>query len=521
MKTFHYACPGDKDDPEITYTGYEDELGNITKHGRYLANIFTDQNHKISLNYKQGKLDGLGTINSSNITATLKYDTDKLISINCVGEWTGGGKLILNYSLGDNGCLKGAFELKEYSFYNRYQIKGQVDEKGRATGWFEINGNRQYYEQGYCLGSDDKIIETSRAYFIEKKLSEKELHDKGFYVKTDSVVEVSFKKLVDRLQKFLQEEYGVPMRVRCVDLKVENTINLDNVFKRSSIVESPLTYMSAELYQKILAQIKDNNLQTPIMYDSRLEKYYILKVDRETRLYIPVEAEDEFKEITGDKKEKISHNNESCGVVTDYDGNKYQTVKLGSQCWMKENLRSTHYADGTEIGKASRYNPNNDASKVSEYGFLYTWTAVMHGATSSNETPSNVQGICPNGWHVPSDAEWRLLDSYVRDKPQYLCNNEKAYIAKSLASTKGWGEGGNGETCKVGDNPQYNNATGFSALPAASYCSGNYTKYLEAFFWSTTGFSRPEGRKLSSGDYNLDRFTMNKSDAASVRCLRD
>ncbi|MBR4535035.1 MAG: hypothetical protein IKO62_00075 [Bacteroidales bacterium] len=109
-------------------------------------------------------------------------------------------------------------------------------------------------------------------------------------------------------------------------------------------------------------------------------------------------------------------------TVTDYDGNIYYTVQIGSQCWMKQNLRTTHYANGASIALGSststttayRYYPNNNSSNVSTYGYLYNWPAVMHGASSSSSNPSGVQCICPNGWHVPSDAEWVQLTNYVR-----------------------------------------------------------------------------------------------------------
>ena len=104
-------------------------------------------------------------------------------------------------------------------------------------------------------------------------------------------------------------------------------------------------------------------------------------------------------------------------TVTDYDGNVYQTVQIGLQCWMAENLRTTHFADGTFIpmgvvGDESnftyyRYYPNGDSTIVNVYGYHYNWKTAMHGAGSSNSNPSNQQGVCPSGWHLPSRAEWQ------------------------------------------------------------------------------------------------------------------
>lgn len=94
------------------------------------------------------------------------------------------------------------------------------------------------------------------------------------------------------------------------------------------------------------------------------------------------------------------------GTVTDFDGNVYETVTIGTQTWMKENLRSQHYADGTPIDEAYAYDDNE--SNVTVYGRLYTWAAVMATGKSTNS-----QGICPDGWHVPSKAECETLIDFL------------------------------------------------------------------------------------------------------------
>ena len=122
-------------------------------------------------------------------------------------------------------------------------------------------------------------------------------------------------------------------------------------------------------------------------------------------------------------------------TVSDIDGNTYNTVQIGNQCWMKENLRTTRYADGMA---ATYYNNGVDSA---EYGYMYTWDNVMHGEPSSSSNPSGVRGICPTGWHVPSDAEWTELEEYVGNHSLYLCSSSYSggySIAKSLASTHGW-----------------------------------------------------------------------------------
>lgn len=92
------------------------------------------------------------------------------------------------------------------------------------------------------------------------------------------------------------------------------------------------------------------------------------------------------------------------GTVTDFDGNVYETVTIGTQTWMKENLRSLHYADGSTIEEVYVYDDNE--SNAATYGRLYTWNAVSN-------TGKSVQGICPEGWHIPSKSECETLIDYL------------------------------------------------------------------------------------------------------------
>ena len=218
-------------------------------------------------------------------------------------------------------------------------------------------------------------------------------------------------------------------------------------------------------------------------------------------------------------------------TVTDYDGNVYNTVHIGQQCWMKENLRTTHYANGEEIPAGSessttiayRYNPNNYGDVVSTYGHLYNWPAVMHGESSSDSIPSGVQGICPTGWHVPSNAEWTQLASYVSSQHDYYCNNWHN-SGKPLASTTGWNTAPQ-ITCAVGNNLGANNASGFSALPAGSWpvsyywYDQNFGK--QALFWTSTIHygNNVFLRALRYNETGLDGGSTGQSVGFSVRCV--
>ena len=215
-------------------------------------------------------------------------------------------------------------------------------------------------------------------------------------------------------------------------------------------------------------------------------------------------------------------------TVTDIDGNVYNTVQIGTQCWMRENLKTKRYADTTSIPEGSIctydshwYYPDNDSTNESMYGLLYNWNAMMHNSASSSANPSGVQGVCPTGWHVPSKAEWTQLTNYVSSQSEYSCNFPQS-IAKSLASSIGWFS--TSASCSPGNDLSSNNSTGFRAMPAG-VGNGSYANNLHsrAIFWSSTQYDGYFAYYIvvSYDDEQVAFHDMNKYDGYSVRCLRD
>ncbi|MBR4536673.1 MAG: hypothetical protein IKO62_08495 [Bacteroidales bacterium] len=220
----------------------------------------------------------------------------------------------------------------------------------------------------------------------------------------------------------------------------------------------------------------------------------------------------------------------SCGFVMDYDGNYYTTVQIGNQCWMRENLRTTHFANGMPITRSLTnsneapyyYHDNWTDELIAELGLLYNWNAVMHGEASSNAVPSGVQGICPNGWHVPSYSEWNEMINYVNDIPRYRCNNGNNQISKALATKTRW-NGYYDYPCYVGNFVDRNNLTRFSAPPAGEYGSNRVQSFgAHAVYWTTTFYNNDRSYWASirnGGQVELgDQY---KSQGFSVRCIRD
>jgi uncharacterized protein (TIGR02145 family) len=197
--------------------------------------------------------------------------------------------------------------------------------------------------------------------------------------------------------------------------------------------------------------------------------------------------------------------------VTDADGNEYQVVQIGNQCWTKENLKTTKFADGSVIPNVTSddawinlsspawCNYENNASNGNTYGKLYNWYTV-----------ADPRNVCPAGWHVPSDAEWTVLTDYL---------GGNAVAGVKMKTTSGWndynGQSGNGT-----------NESGFSGLPGGTRYDdfgtfdsvGSY-----GYWWSSTedATSSAWARYLYYSVGNAYRNYNYKHYGFSVRCLRD
>jgi len=217
----------------------------------------------------------------------------------------------------------------------------------------------------------------------------------------------------------------------------------------------------------------------------------------------------------------------------DYESYSYRIVNIGDQWWMAENLRSTRYADGTEISlledndlwfhllpteKACCFY-NNDKSLG--YGVLYTHTAALLSPDSLT-----FQGICPDGWHLPNNDEWVDLGNYLIDNgynwDETTTGNK---IGKSLASNSGWSISEH-IAGAVGNILNTNNSTGFNAMPAGfrSHESGTFqNEGISGNWWSRTEHSDTTGNKwyLETNNSSLNQHHNHKSTGYSVRCIRN
>jgi uncharacterized protein (TIGR02145 family) len=222
----------------------------------------------------------------------------------------------------------------------------------------------------------------------------------------------------------------------------------------------------------------------------------------------------------------ITVNVPPCGSNITYNDYDYKTVGIGDQCWMAENLRTRKYNDGTDIpfdasggaagngsgqtwgaltsGAHTLYAHDSTASpsNLTSYGYLYNWYAV-----------NDSRKLCPDGWHVPTDAEWTTLTTFLDG------TNVAGGKMKSTGTTY-WNS----------PNTGADNSSGFSALPGG--VRDNFQGFVRirgyAYFWSATGDGNLRawyrGLNYDNGIVNRESYifgTNNKSAGGSVRCLRD
>ena len=204
------------------------------------------------------------------------------------------------------------------------------------------------------------------------------------------------------------------------------------------------------------------------------------------------------------------------------DGNEYNWVQIGNQVWMAENLaylpRVNRVAAGSEDAAGSYYyvygydGTNVTDAKATDnyttYGVLYNWTAAMNGEASSTTNPSGIQGVCPAGWHLPSDAEWTELTDYL---------GGTSVAGGKLKET--------GTTHWASPNAGATNETGFTALPGGlRYNNGSFYNIGNHGYW----WSAAENYAVSAwyrymyyNNSGVSRGNDNKELGFSVRCLRD
>lgn len=208
------------------------------------------------------------------------------------------------------------------------------------------------------------------------------------------------------------------------------------------------------------------------------------------------------------------------GTITDIDGNTYNTVQIGTLCWMKENLKTTTYRNGTPIPNVTDDNAwsnlttgayawyDNDISWKNLYGALYIYYATV-----------DTNGLCPTGWHVPTNDEWTALTDFIGGTGSPHGNELKS--CRQVDSPQGGG-------CNTTEHPRWSESNengtddyGFSGL-SGSY-RNNHGMGTNGVWWSSSEKSPYSAwfRSLKYGSGDVTVGTTGKRGGMSVRCLRD
>jgi uncharacterized protein (TIGR02145 family) len=208
------------------------------------------------------------------------------------------------------------------------------------------------------------------------------------------------------------------------------------------------------------------------------------------------------------------------GTINGIDGNTYQTIGIGSQIWMAENLKTTKYNDGTAIpnltggdtwaaattGAYGDY--SNNPSNSTTYGRLYNWYAVDNNA-ATKVASNGGKNVCPTSWHVSTNAEWTTLTTYL---------GGESVAGGKLKET--------GTTHWASPNTGATNETGFTALPGGyRYRDGSYAGGYggHGYWWSSTEASSVSAwyRVIYFNYIYVEIYYDEKRYGFSVRCLKD
>ncbi len=211
----------------------------------------------------------------------------------------------------------------------------------------------------------------------------------------------------------------------------------------------------------------------------------------------------------------------TCGDIVTYEGQNYNTIVMGTQCWFLDNLNVGIMVtqNQTNNGVIEKYCYDNNPENCEIYGGLYDWGEVMQYSTQPG-----IQAICPTGWHIPTDEEFTTFTDYISNQPDYLCDNNSFNNAKAIATNTGWDT--SSEYCAVGNDQSANNASGFSGMPVgmrmdngSGYSGvGNTT----AWYSSTESSSFASfGRMIAADYWFILSSMMSKNYGLSVRCLKN
>ena len=219
-------------------------------------------------------------------------------------------------------------------------------------------------------------------------------------------------------------------------------------------------------------------------------------------------------------------NNSNCPpTVTDIDGNVYNVVSIGNQCWMKENLKTTKYRNGDDLitdlndvewastVDSAWANYNNNIQFDNIYGKLYNFPAI-----------ADSRGLCPTGWHVPTDSEWHVLIKHLDAQADTSQNSSnQSLVAGGLMKSVGDLQSGTGYW--EAPNTGATNSSNFSGVPGGyrDFNLGFQGLGIYGYWWSSSATTTDNawGRELFFSNSNANRGNYNQRTGKSLRCIKD
>lgn len=399
---------------------------------------------------------------------------------------------LVSIEIGSGTVVSGNFSTIDWG-NERYFIKTETDPTGGTS--YSITGTTQLLSVPYALYA--KSAET-----ISGGITESQITDLGNYLTTevDSSVSNELQALSISNDTIYLSNGGF--------VKLPAPIETDPVFE-TSIAGSITGTDTANWNNKLESYIETQNLYAVLTLGNSAGNKNI------TNLADPVNNKDATTKAYVDKLETRIEAMENLLIesglytLTDVEGNVYDIVIIGTQVWMAENLKTTHYNDGTPIplvtedtAWAKTRTPaycwvNNDSAAYAQtYGALYNWYTVKTG------------NLCPTGWHVPSYTDWTILANF-------LGGESVAGGKLKEADTINW----------ASPNVSATNETDFTALPGGfRFTSGDFYYFGKFGYWWATKEAATYSaycRKIYHNYSNLyDNFSI-KWEGLSVRCLKD
>ncbi|MBR4218598.1 MAG: T9SS type A sorting domain-containing protein [Bacteroidales bacterium] len=300
-------------------------------------------------------------------------------------------------------------------------------------------------------------------------------------------------------------------------------------FVEGTVPASEIGFRFKKRYGQSITEVALSSIETPF---SKI----LSNLDEATEYAYNAYVRYDGKIVLGEEKYFTTSSIPNCGTLTDVDGNRYKTVIIAGRCWMRENIKVRHFADGTEIKEDARSNitATTDFYYRNVYGNLYysAYTAARGTFCAGNAEYSNIQGICPDGWHLPSNYEWARVEEAAgmpwSEAKQYRTSgggSNRGNIARALiASPDAWDETDviNAPGNRSMENTVVAGISAFDIEPLGGCGPGNLDASnvgKEANFWTASGLWRII--KYNEATISAGAWSNESRDQYSIRCVKD